>query len=129
LLHALISVKFANKDCRDCEGHPLCTKAKMAPRHMTLRPQSEHQALQAVRQQQSTEEWKAQYDKRADIEGTLSQGIRAFGLRQGRYRGLPKTRLQHLATAAAINSERLAAWLDGRPQATTRISRCAALAA
>ena len=96
---------------------------------MTLRPQSEHQVLQAVRQQQSTEEWKAQYDKRAGIEGTLSQGVRAFGLRPCRYRGLPKTRLQHLAIAAAINIDRLAAWLDGRPHAKTRISRFAALAA
>jgi transposase len=96
---------------------------------MTLRPQSEHQLLQAVRQRQSTEEWKAQYDKRAGIEGTLSQGVRAFGLRQCRYRGLPKTRLQHLAIAAAINIERLAAWLDGRPHAQTRTSRFAALAA
>jgi transposase len=125
----VISVKFANKDCQSCEGRPLCTKAKTAPRHMTLRPQSEHQTLQAVRQQQSTEEWKAHYDKRAGIEGTLSQGVRAFGLRQCRYRGLPKTRLQHLATAAAINIDRLAAWLDGRPHAKTRVSRFAALAA
>jgi transposase len=70
-----------------------------------------------------------QYDKRAGIEGTLSQGIRAFGLRQCRYRGLPKTRLQHLAIAAAINIDRLAAWLDGRPHAHTRTSRFAALAA
>jgi transposase len=56
----VISVKFANTTCRDCAGRSLCTKAKTAPRHMTLRPQQEHQILQAVRQQQSTEEWKAQ---------------------------------------------------------------------
>jgi transposase len=40
-----------------------------------------------------------------------------------------KTRLQHLATVAAINIDRLAAWLDGRPHAHTRTSRFAALAA
>src|SRR5262245_53806067 len=73
----VISIKFANKDCRACEGRPWCPKAKTAPRHRTLRPQSEHQALQAVRQQQSTEAWHAQYSKRAGIEGTLSQGVRA----------------------------------------------------
>jgi len=125
----VLSVKCANKTCRDCEGRPLCTKAKTAPRHMTLRPQSEPQSLQAVRQPQSTAEWKAPYDKRAGIEGTLSQGVRALGLRQCRYRGLPNTRLQHLAIAAAINIDRLAAWLDGRPHAHTRTSRFAALAA
>ena len=96
---------------------------------MTLRPQSEHPLLQAVRQQQSTEEGKAQYDKRAGIAGTLSQGVRAFGLRQCRYRGLPNTRRQHLALAAALNMDRLAAWLDGRPHTPTRPSRFAALAA
>jgi transposase len=87
----VISVKFANTTCRDCEGRTLWIKAKTAPRHMTLRPQSEPQVLQAVRQQQTTAEWKAQYDKRAGIAGTLSQGVRALGLRQCRYRGLPKT--------------------------------------
>ena len=52
-----------------------------------------------------------------------------FGLRQARYRGLAKTALQHLATAAAINLDRLAAWFAGRPLAPTRVSRFAALAA
>ena len=85
--------------------------------------------LQALRQQQNTAEWKATYAKRAGVEGTLSQGVRAFGLRHCRYVGLAKTRLQHLATAAAINIDRLAAWLDGRPHAKTRSSRFAALAA
>jgi transposase len=96
---------------------------------MTLKPQGEHQALQALRQRQNTAEWKAKYAKRAGVEGTLSQGVRAFGLRHCRYVGLAKTRLQHLATAAAINIDRLAAWLDGRPHSKTRTSRFAALAA
>ncbi len=125
----VISIKFAQQDCRACAGRHLCTKSKAAPRHMTLRPQREHQALQMVRQQQNTAAWHAQYDTRAGIEGTLSQGIRAFGVRQCRYWGLPKTRLQHLAITAAINIDRLAAWLEGRPHARTRTSRFAALAA
>ncbi len=37
-----------------------------------------------------------------------SQGIRAFGLRRARYRGLVKTGLQTVATAAAINLDRRA---------------------
>src|SRR5215510_14138453 len=125
----VISVKFAYKDCRHCDGRPRCAKAKTNPRHMTLKPEREHEALQALRQQRRTPAWKAHYDKRVGIEGTLSQGFRAFGLRHCRYVGLAKTRLQHLATAAAINIHRLAAWLDGRPHAQTRISRFAALAA
>ena len=66
--------------------------------------------------------------KRAGVEGTVSQGVRAFGLRQARYRGIAKTHLQHLATAAAINLERIVAWLNDIPRATTRTSRFAALA-
>ena len=61
--------------------------------------------------------------------GTLSQGVRAFGLRRARYRGLAKTNLQHVATAAALNLDRIAAWFSGRPLAPTRTSRFAALAA
>jgi transposase len=124
----VISIKFALQDCRQCTEHLRCTKAKTTSRHITVRPEHEHNALQAARQQQTTPAWKARYDKRAGIEGTLSQGVRAFGLRQCRYRGLAKTRLQHLATAAAMNIDRLAAWLDGTPHATTRLSRFAALA-
>jgi hypothetical protein len=55
--------------------------------------------------------------------------VRAFGLRRGRYRGLAKTHLRHVATAAAVNLERLAAWFQATPCAATRTSRFAALAA
>ena len=57
------------------------------------------------------------------------QAVRAFGVRQARYRGLGKTALQHVATTAAVNLDRIAAWLIGRPIAPTRMSRFAALAA
>jgi hypothetical protein len=40
---------------------------------------------------------------------------------------LPKTHVQHIATAA-INIDRIVAWLDERPRAQTRPSRFAALA-
>ena len=75
----------------------------------------------------NSEAGKTLYRRRAGIEGTLSQGVRAFGLRRTRYRGLPKTHMQHVATAAAMNIERLVAWLEERPRATTRTSRFAAL--
>src|SRR5262249_6769223 len=85
-------------------------------------------ALQAARAWYASEEGRQRYQCRAGVEGTLSQGVRAFGLRQTRYRGLEKTHLQHVAIAAAINIDRLVAWLDARPRATTRTSRFAALA-
>ena len=66
---------------------------------------------------------------RAGIEGTLSQGIRAFGLRQARYLGEAKTHLQHLITATTIDVARLLDWLAEIPRCKTRTSRFAALAA
>src|SRR5215217_7387456 len=89
----------------------------------------EHEALKASRARLGTKEGRRRHARRAGIEGTLSQGVRAFGLRCRRYRGLARTRLQHVATAAAINLDRLAAWFRAVPRATTRTSRFAALAA
>ena len=56
-------------------------------------------------------------------------GVCVIGLRRSRYRTLARTRLQHVATAAAVNLERLAAWFRAVPRAATRTSRFAALAA
>ena len=53
--------------------------------------------------------------------------MRAFGLRQARYVGLARTRLQHLLTAAAMNLARLDAWWTERPRAATKPSKLVAL--
>jgi transposase len=65
---------------------------------------------------------------RAGIEGTLSKGVRAFGMRRSRYVGLAKTGLQQVCTAAAMNIPRIVNWLNGRPRAKTGITRFSALA-
>jgi transposase len=67
-------------------------------------------------------EFKEEYRNRAGIEGTISQGVRAFGLRRSRSMGISKTRLQHLATAAAISLERVSDWLVGIGREQTRRS-------
>ena len=104
------------------------TRAKTGARNLTLQPRPEHEAIQAAHQCQQTAEFAARYAPRAGIEGTLSQGSRAFGVRKARYRGLVKTHLQHIATATTINLVRLADWLNQVPRATTRCSAFAALA-
>lgn len=124
----IVQAKFSRTDCRLCERRVLCTKSKAEPRVIRLRPRSAHEALQALRQLQTTPEWKTKYDARAGVEGSLSQGVGGFGLRECRYLGLAKNHLQHLATAAAMNIVRLSAWLEGRPHAPTRTSRFASLA-
>ena len=94
---------------------------------MTLYPQKQHEALQHARQEQTTQEWQQQYAKRAGVEGTISQAVRGFGLRECRYIGLAKTHLQHVLTAAALNLARLDDWFTGKKRAETRVSRFAAL--
>jgi transposase len=122
-------VRFARKDCTPCVHRSQCTKAKQEPRILGLQAREHHEALQAARQHQTTDVFRRQYAARAGIEGTHEQAIRRCGLRQSRYIGLAKTHLQHLITATAINVVRVAAWLEGTPQAKTRRSAFAALAA
>jgi transposase len=123
-----IQVRFRPRACGTCRARAGCTRAQHAPRALKLHPQAQYEALQAARAWYASDEGQQRYRRRAGIEGTLSQGVRAFGLRRTRYRGLAKTHLQHMATAAAINVDRIVAWLDERPQAKTRTSRFAALA-
>jgi transposase len=124
-----IRVLFRKADCGACPAQALCTRAKHRARYLKLRPRAEHEALKAARERLAAGEGRRLHARRAGVEGTISQGVRAFGLRRSRYRGLAKTHLQHVATAAAINLERLAAWFRAIPRATTRTSRFAALAA
>ena len=123
-----VSVTFRPTDCGACPARPLCTRAKHGARHLRLQPRAEHEALGAARGRLATREGRRLYARRAGIEGTISQGVRAFGLRRSRYRGLARTRLQHVATAAAIDLQRLAAWFRAAPRAATRTSRFATLA-
>jgi transposase len=121
-------VRFSLQDCRPCQARPLCSRTQETGRSLHLPSQERFEALQAARAWYASEDGRQRYQCRAGVEGTLSQGVRAFGLRRNRYRGIEKTHLQHVATAAAINIDRLVAWLEERPRATTRTARLAALA-
>ena len=118
----IIHIEFRKKHCLACPVRQKCTRAKVNPRGLTLMVREEHEALTNARIRQTTAEFKKEYSKRSGIEGTISQGIRGFHLRQCRYIGLAKTRLQHILTAAAMNLERIYAWLEEIPLAQTRIS-------
>jgi transposase len=122
-------VRFARKDCTPCPHRAQCTRAKKEPRLLGLQAREHYEALQAARQRQTTDAFAQQYAPRAGIESTHAQGIRRCGLRQARYRGLARTHLQHLATAAALNVVRLGEWFAGTPRAKTRCSPFAALKA
>lgn len=118
----MIKIKFAIQQCRPCPQRQQCThtQSRSPRRVLTVRPQQSYQALQVARQRQVTQEFKMAYNKRAGIEGTLSQGIRAFGLRRARYLGIAKVHLQQIFTATAFNFCRISAWLFEQPRAQTR---------
>ena len=102
---------------------------KQLPRNLLLHEREKYEALQRARARHRSKAGKKLYQRRAGIEGTISQGVRAYGVRRSRYRGMAKTHLQQVATAAAINIVRVHAWLNGEEQEQTRISRFAALMA
>ncbi len=126
--NTVIGIKFPRKACRKCQFRHLCTRSKTEPREITLRPKDEHLAIVKRRKQQETKTWSKKYNCRAGIEGTISQGVRGFGLRSARYVGLDKVHLQHILTATAMNGIRLFAWFEGVPLAQTRVSSFAKLA-
>jgi len=126
--HPVINIRFAQADCRACPVRTQCTHSETQARTITIRTRDQHEALQAARQRQTTEAFKEQYAARAGIEGTISQAVRVADLRRSRYIGRAKTHLQNLATAAALNLLRVAAWLAEVPWAPTRQSPFAALA-
>ena len=122
----VISVKFAPADCLLCPSREQCTQARS--RSLTFRPQPLYLALQSARERQRTEVFKEGYAIRAGIESTISQAVRVSDLRQARYFGLPKTKLQHVITATAIKVRRIVSWLIEPSLRPTQVSRFAALA-
>ena len=124
----VIHVEFDRQTCARCPLRARCTKSKTVGREITLRPREYHIALQTARQRQMTPEFKAAYAARSGIEGSLSQGIRVCELRQARYRGQTKTRLQNALIATALNLLCVIAWLLEVPREHTRQSAFARLA-
>jgi len=122
-----IQAIFSRTDCGACAARPLCTPSKDARRSVYFHPRPEYEALNAARARMHDPAWRRRYHVRAGIEGTLSQGVRAFGMRRSRYVGLAKTALQQVCTATAMNVSRAVRWLSGVPRAKTRVTRFAAL--
>ncbi len=112
--HPKLYLRFDEKTCRECPCRSLCTRAQEKPRRLSIRSQEDFLQLQRRRKQQDTEDFQVTYAKRAGIEGTHSQGVRALGLRQCRYLGLQKASLQHALIAAALNLLRLDNFLNRR---------------
>jgi hypothetical protein len=124
-----IVIKFAADTCRGCPVRDQCTHSTSPNygRQLTVAPREVHDAQHAARATQDTPDWQARYAVRAGVEGTIRQGVAVTGMRRARYRGLPKTRLEHVYSAVALNLIRLDAYWNGHALDRTRTSHLARL--
>ena len=104
--------------CRECPLRGDCVPASQ--RHRTIVVGKDHDLLQKRRLEQLTPEFRQRMHHRNAIEGTLSELVRAHGLRQSRYRGLAKVELQNLFIGAACNIKR---WLRAIAILTDNLNR------
>jgi transposase len=119
-----IMVHFSAGDCGPCPARALCTTGKR--RQLTLPPRDLAEAQAAARAAEKTIPFQADYARRAGVEGTMHQAA-SHGARRARYRGLPKTRLDHVYMACALNLLRLEAFWNGTPLDRQRTSHLARL--
>jgi Transposase and inactivated derivatives len=122
-----IVVTFTAGDCGPCPVRQQCTTSKRGRRQLTIRPRQVHEALNTARAEQDGKPWQAKYALRAGVEGTIRQAVAVTTIRHARYRGLPKTHLEHVYSAVALNLIRMDAWWTGHPLDRTRTSHLARL--
>ena len=123
-----LRVRFPLRLCRACPLHAQCTP--VAAKVLILRPdEASYHALDQARIRQETPGFRKLYSTRAGIEGTVAQAVRTCGMRQARYIGSQKLRLQAFLTATAMNVLRAVQWLIGERPASTPVSRFAKLVA
>jgi transposase len=125
--HQLTRVKFKRVECEPCPVHDQCTKHPR--RTLSFHEEDVFKIVQQRKRDQHTEQWRKRYGKRAGVEGTVSQCVFALGMRRSRYRGLAKTHLQFVLTAAAMNLTRVLNWHNEKPRSQTRFTRFGRLAA
>jgi transposase len=102
--------------CGSCPQRERCIGSGQA--HRTILVGEHHSLLQARRREMQTDAFKQEMRQRNAIEGTQSELVRAYGLRQARYRGKAKVRLQNYLIGAACNIGRLfrrIAWETAQP--------------
>jgi Transposase DDE domain len=124
----IIRATFRQPDCRPCPDRARCTRSEANARHVTFLPRRQQQAQQRLRAEQATDGWRRRYALRCGVESLISQASRRSHLHHARYRGKPKTFLQHVLIAMAINLVRVDAWLTGTATTGGWTSRLARLA-
>ena len=121
-----IVATFSAGDCGSCPARSQCTTSSRKRRQLTVLPRGLAEARAAARAAETTIGFQADYARRAGVEGTMHQAA-SHGGRRARYRGLPKTRLDHVYMACALNLLRLHAYWTGTPLDRQRTSHLARL--
>ena len=117
---------FSASDCGPCPARAQCTTSSKKRRQLTVLPRDLAEAQAAARTAENTIPFQADYARRAGVEGTMHQAA-SHGARRARYRGLPKTRLDHVYMGCALNLLRLEAYWTGTPLDRQRTSHLARL--
>lgn len=117
---------FSTTDCGPCPAREQCTTSSKKRRQLTLLPRELAEAQTAARAAETTISFRADYARRAGVEGTMNQAAH-HGARRARYRGLPKTQLEHVYMATALNLIRLHAYWTDTPLDRQRTSHLARL--
>jgi transposase len=119
-------VTFSAADCGPCPARAQCTSSSKKRRQLTVLPRDLAEAQAAARTAETTISFQADYARRAGVEGTMNQAA-SHGARRARYRGLPKTRLDHVYMACALNLLRMEAFWTGTALDRQRTSHLARL--
>jgi hypothetical protein len=102
-----VVIHFPGAACRACPFFGQCTTN---PKGRSLELHPFRQILTEHRQLAKDPQYREKLNRRAGIEATISELVRAYRLRFARYRGLAKLRLQCYFTALAANLKRLTRW-------------------
>jgi hypothetical protein len=116
----VIMIKFSAKHCCRCPVRTRCTRAKR--RSITLRPRDRFRDLARDPVTEGAVEHRAKSNRRTGVEGLISQGMRAFGLRRSRWIWEAKAHLQQVATATAMRTAGIGDWPAEWPREVTRTS-------
>lgn len=98
-------IEWSKTVCSICPLQSKCVT--IGQTHRTCVVGELHSLLQERRREMKTDAFKQEMHRRNGIEGTQSELVRGYGLRQARYRGQAKVRLQNYLIGAACNIRRL----------------------
>ncbi|MEV0293492.1 IS1182 family transposase [Nocardia sp. NPDC050710] len=107
----LIVARFTKGQCQPCPVRSQCTSSRDSARNVGFPPRELLDLQVRARDEQQSPAWRQRYAMRSGIEGTVCEFANGHGMRQCRYRGQPKTHVQHVLTAIAVNIERLSSGL------------------